>query len=276
MMTIGSDPEFFISDTRTGNPHPACGMFGGVKGKPVPIPGLGDGFGYQEDNVMLEFNVPPATDPYDFSENIHSAMMALSDLVRTKGDHLSIDNACSRLFARDLLDHPKSREFGCSPDFNAYANGGPCDPVEMRLLAEDTGEWRFAGGHIHLGYDKKDELPRFVVAAFADIFIGLNTIRWDRQGKRREFYGRPGRFRPTPYGMEYRTLSNAWLLRRQRTEQVACDALALLRWLDECPLGAMQEHFVSIPWGDVQQAFITENADWACRLYDELTTRLRS
>jgi hypothetical protein len=34
---------------------------------------------------------------------------------------------------------------------------------------------------------------------------------WDKDTERRKLYGKPGAFRPKPYGCEYRVLSNAWV-----------------------------------------------------------------
>jgi hypothetical protein len=34
---------------------------------------------------------------------------------------------------------------------------------------------------------------------------------WDKDKERRKLYGKPGAFRPKPYGCEYRVLSNAWV-----------------------------------------------------------------
>ena len=44
-----------------------------------------------------------------------------------------------------------------------------------------------------------------------DMYLGLPSLIWDRDTKRRSLYGDFGAFRPKPYGLEYRVLSNAWL-----------------------------------------------------------------
>ena len=44
-----------------------------------------------------------------------------------------------------------------------------------------------------------------------DFFLGLPSLAYDNDKLRREMYGKAGCYRPKPYGVEYRTLSNAWL-----------------------------------------------------------------
>ncbi len=39
---------------------------------------------------------------------------------------------------------------------------------------------------------------------------------YDKDTERRGMYGKAGAFRPKPYGVEYRTLSNAWLSNDER------------------------------------------------------------
>ena len=58
--TIGADPEILLRDSDYLY-RSVEGLIGGTKNAPVPIEGLPSGFGAQEDNVMLEFNIPPAT-----------------------------------------------------------------------------------------------------------------------------------------------------------------------------------------------------------------------
>ena len=44
-----------------------------------------------------------------------------------------------------------------------------------------------------------------------DYYLGLPSLLFDPDTSRRKMYGKAGAFRPKPYGMEYRVLSNAWL-----------------------------------------------------------------
>jgi hypothetical protein len=44
-----------------------------------------------------------------------------------------------------------------------------------------------------------------------DVWLGLPSLVWDQDDRRRTLYGAAGAFRPKPYGMEYRVLSNKWI-----------------------------------------------------------------
>ena len=59
--TIGADPELLLL-TATGLPKSAIGLIGGTKQNPKPF-GIGH---VQEDNVMVEFNIPPANNRHEF------------------------------------------------------------------------------------------------------------------------------------------------------------------------------------------------------------------
>ena len=45
-----------------------------------------------------------------------------------------------------------------------------------------------------------------------DVYLGLDSLTYDKDVERRELYGKAGAFRPKEYGVEYRVLSNAWLI----------------------------------------------------------------
>jgi hypothetical protein len=108
------------------------------------------------------------------------------------------------------------------PDFNAYT------------LAQNTPEmdaslhpYRYAGGHMHFGISSpylgpespeyklaKTEEGHIKIIRFFDLMVTIPTLLLDNGPdaiRRREKYGKAGCFRPTPYGIEYRTPSCWWL-----------------------------------------------------------------
>ena len=269
-VTFGADPELFLRDTDTGDVAPACGLFGGTKGEPAPIRGLPTGFGVQEDNVMLEYNIPPAIGRAQFASQLWTAYEAVQRLVHTKGYEIDVNP--SRVFGLEKLQHPSSRIFGCSPDFNAYARGEPLPPIDDTILRHEAGEWRFAGGHVHIGYTA--ELPHFVVAAFADIFLSLPMLGFDLQGERRKHYGTAGRYRPTSYGIEYRTLSNAWVHTPRTTTELAMNAENLGSFINNCTPEIVHKMYVTTVWGDVREAINTEDAHWGAQIFSDFSERL--
>lgn len=44
-----------------------------------------------------------------------------------------------------------------------------------------------------------------------DLHLGVPSLVLDKDTERRKLYGKAGAFRPKPYGVEYRTLSNFWI-----------------------------------------------------------------
>jgi hypothetical protein len=66
---------------------------------------------------------------------------------------------------------------------------------------------RSAGGHIHVETDQApDEVSRQM-----DLFLSVPATLMDNGEERKKLYGKMGAFRPKPYGVEYRTLSNFWI-----------------------------------------------------------------
>jgi hypothetical protein len=79
---------------------------------------------------------------------------------------------------------------------------------------------RTAGGHLHVGFiadnsaDVKDSehvSDCITLIKQIDSYFRGFEILWDKDKQRRNMYGAAGAFRPKSYGVEYRTLSNAWL-----------------------------------------------------------------
>lgn len=270
MITLGSDPELFLRDTRTGSVHSAVGLIGGTKSKPIPMDGLAEGFAMQEDNVMVEFNIPPATSGQRFARRIAEGLTHINHVVRTTGLPLELDiGACARMFQHGQLNNRQAQMFGCSPDFNAHQQGQAWPVIKAESLLNDEGGWRFAGGHVHMGYDS--EIPDFVVAAFADVFLALPSVSLDQQGERRALYGQAGRYRPTEWGIEYRTLSNFWIWDQSLSRAIGDKAYCLAA-LIEGSMEEVQRLYAEVPWPDVQDAINTENEEKAC----DLITYLRN
>jgi hypothetical protein len=266
--TIGADPEFFIRRADTGTPQPIIGLLGGTKGKAIPI-GPSGIYGMQEDNVMAEYNIPPCNDESAFMSHVTRGRDAIMDHLHTKFPYqYEVDRAAARVFAASALDHPQARTFGCSPDFDGYQMGGENVGIAPEaLVVPGLGEWRFCGGHVHLGYKHllKSDMPDYVAAQWADVFLGLTLLAYDRQGQRRQFYGTPGRYRPTSYGIEYRPLSTLWTFNPSGLEYVAYYGIALCKFLLKSE-AALKRLWAEVPWMDVRRAIIAEDVDLASSL----------
>lgn len=199
-MALGTDSEVFF--TKDGKPFPAIGLVGGTKKRPKKC-GVGH---VQEDNVMAEFNTPPATNRKQWMTVVPKMVETVRALAKRKGCDLLIEP--SAMFEQELLTHRQAQEVGCEPDFNAWTlqENERIDPIHL-------GNMRTAGGHVHLSWRNPDRHPmyRIQVVRALDIYLGLPSVLLDHDQMRRNHYGQLGAFRPKKYGVEYRTLSNFWL-----------------------------------------------------------------
>jgi hypothetical protein len=221
-LKLGCDPEIFMMD-KQGILRSCVGKVGGSKAFPMPLTILGDGFAVQEDNVAMEFNIPPSGSAKEFAENIQKTLdLLVSGMEKRFGYVLS--NLSAGHFEHEELNTPQAKEFGCDPDYNAWT--GKRNP---RPRATDPN-LRSCGGHVHVGYleseyfkDEKyhsKEFDRKVIRSM-DLILGVPSILMDKGGDlRRELYGKAGAYRPKSYGVEYRTLGNFWALDKKLCEWV--------------------------------------------------------
>lgn len=266
---VGADPEVFVKSVEKKEVVPICGLVGGTKDEPVKFEGFikrnneeGD-YAYQEDGVAYEFNVPASTSADRFVSNIRSAWIGSVELLKSKGLTAQIRPEFTFKF-KDLM-HPNAQRIGCSPDISAYGENGPS--IRNPFTSETFGAQRFAGGHLHLGYNKK--VPAFVMARFLDVLIGLPSLLHDKQGARRQYYGLPGLYRDKPYGLEYRSLSNYWLrgITKGDYQLMLAGSMFDLGITAQTRPGTLAAAYKMIPWDDVKDAITQENVDLAREIH---------
>lgn len=202
----GADPELFLQVVETGVPRTSIGLIGGTKHEPRQ---LGDGFALQEDNVTVEFNIPPVDNKELFVKHTHFMLSVINHEVAEKGLQILISPSCE--FTFEDLDNPQAQELGCEPDYNAWTmkrNPRPRAPALMRS----------AGGHLHIGYDNPSEEVSTVIIRAHDLFCSVPALLYDKDKERRSIYGKAGACRYKKYGVEYRTPSNFWLKTKELTE----------------------------------------------------------
>lgn len=203
-ITIGADPELFV--TEGGKYRSAYGLIPGTKKSPFKV----NKGAVQVDGMALEFNIDPVRTSEEFVTNCETVLGELRNLVPDKYE-FSIVPSC-RFNGNHFNAQPdEAKELGCDPDWNAYTlaqNPAPNAETTMRTAA----------GHIHIGFcedaDITDDNHLIRCATLVkqlDGYLGLPSVLFDRDTKRRSLYGKAGAFRPKPYGLEYRVLSNAWL-----------------------------------------------------------------
>jgi hypothetical protein len=219
--TLGGDPEFFITDKK-GKILSADKFLPG-KEEPLLIGSRKDSYPSKLffDGIQAEMAVAFDVCREYFADNIvHCWRKAFKSI---PPDHKIILRPSARV-SKDVIEdaHPEARIFGCMPDFNAYTCTTNTDEMDAT-----SHPYRYAGGHMHFGVSSpyvKEEHEEYKISKteeghlraikFFDLLITLPTLLLDNgpgSAKRKEKYGKAGCFRPTPYGVEYRTPSCWWL-----------------------------------------------------------------
>lgn len=200
-ITIGTDPELFLYDHKEGRLKSAVGLIGGTKEQPRK---LGTEYFVQEDNVAVEFNIPPCSTADEFDLHIEMAM----DAIRMElPDHLELIVQPSGMFDPEELNTRAARHFGCDPDYNAWSG-----LKNHFTISSEFSNLRVCGGHLHTGFPFQapvQDLMTFIKAQ--DLHQSVPAVLMDNDTLRRQLYGKAGAYRIKPYGVEYRTLSNFWI-----------------------------------------------------------------
>jgi hypothetical protein len=220
-VTIGADPEFFLRDISTGEYVSAHDKVPGNKKHPEKLP---DGSFVQADGTAVEFNIPPVETPKQFKENILSALNEIRKIIPSK--YAFVYTPIIQYSVKEFNRIPDSaKELGCDPDFCGQFNN-----IYQNKVPDTIGRYRTGSGHIHLGWtkdaDTKVDSPHFkdCVTLVNDLEIVYSSSKhiFDSTHYFREaYYGAPYAFRPKPYGVEYRSPSNAWLNSNSTIEWVA-------------------------------------------------------
>lgn len=206
---VGADPELFLRNKK-GEFVSAHDILPGTKMEPFDIHKEGANGAIQVDGAAAEFNIDPAKSSLSFINNIDQVMTNLR--TKTKDLELVLNPyvAFEPTYFKSLPDNVK--ELGCNPDWNAYT--GDINPAPEG----DKTTIRTASGHIHIGWTKNvnPQDPNhfedcITIIKQMDYYLGLYSLLWDPDNTRRQLYGKAGAFRPKPYGVEYRVMSNVWL-----------------------------------------------------------------
>ena len=220
--TIGADPELFLKEN--GKAISAFGMVEGTKESPFKT----DLGAYQVDGMALEFNIDPVQTGYQFEQfnlNIIRTIADMKDRVAKNSDgtkKYGFNITATQDFDPEYLaNQPKEAlELGCDPDYNAYTG-------DVNPRPDGSVNFRTAAGHIHVGWGANiptdNEEHREICNNFVkvlDATVGMFMTYIDRDPRRRELYGKAGALRYKPYGVEYRTPSNVWIINRDRRECV--------------------------------------------------------
>lgn len=213
---IGCDPEVFLK--KGDEVVSAHGIIPGTKTAPYPV----EYGAVQVDGLALEFNIDPVSTLNDFVNSNTRVMKTLQSML-PEGHDILIEPACN--FEADYISTlpEESLELGCDEDYNAYTGNANPPP-------NASSNMRTAAGHIHIGWLGHSEYTdpmseeHYQTCRVVTKMLDYNLYRAYRttfgltkdEVKRQEMYGSVGTFRPKPYGVEYRVLSNSWLKDSER------------------------------------------------------------
>lgn len=278
VITIGADPETFVLDKKSGKIVSAHDLLPGTKENPHPVAGGA----IQVDGLAAEFNTEPCATGSQFETNCEQV---IGELRKALGGKYEVVFEPAHVFDQEyydsLPDDPKI--LGCTADFNAYTQDINPPPDTMTAPTMRT-----TSGHIHVGwgsrFDPEDTNHIADCAAVAkqlDFALGIVSLLWDPDPRRRVMYGKAGCFRPKTYGMEYRTMSNVWLRPGLVTPNTVMmdgkryklgNSGGLPAWVADTAIRTVADLFRGIvyengPWGrDAARNIIDNNvADWIYR-----------
>lgn len=203
--TIGSDPEVALIG-HTG-PVSSDGILGSKTHKHLRME-LDGGFNIHEDNVMLEYNIPPASSKEQFV-SFHDKALAL---IREKVPAvIDISNEFEVEYSNEIIETENAQVFGCEGDECIYPNYESVSYIPTNK--------RYAGGHIHIGYPGENEADSLNLIGWLDYYVGLNCVLEEPKNTRRDFYGKAGTYRrQAGIKIEYRTPSNYWIFSPEKRE----------------------------------------------------------
>lgn len=206
-LKLGCDPEVFLRKNGRKTFTSAVGFSTGTKASPQKL----KKGGLQVDGMALEFNIKPATTKDAWVGNIKSVM---DEMKEWTGSYDVVATPTAHFTKKHLEAQPEcATELGCNPDFNAWRDSRANPTPNATNVNFRTG-----AGHIHFGWCEGVDPHHPVHLATCellvkslDVTLGFLCTKFDKDVLRSSLYGKPGAYRPKPYGCEYRVPSNAWL-----------------------------------------------------------------
>lgn len=205
----GSDPEVFVED-ENGQVIPAF-KFLGSKEKPNKSTKY---FGQQNnlywDGFQAEFDTHPSSCFSGQADSIHFGLEGVLEYARKYNPKAKLSFRTVMPISEEVMADakPEHVQFGCMPSLNAYGMKGKDIPGH-------EVPFRPAGGHMHFGVSNLTAEKAVKAVKSMDAILGVACVslfaNYDNP-LRRELYGLAGEYRLPKHGIEYRVLSNAWLI----------------------------------------------------------------
>lgn len=209
-MHSGSDPEIF-AETGAGELLPAFAFLPG-KDKKLPTPNGGGGWANMYwDGFQAEFGVNSGSCLDGLRDQIYAGLRGVFIEARKFDPKATLSAKSVVNIPDEVLQGAKEEHvaFGCTPSLNVYGMTGR--QADGREVA-----YRPAGGHIHFGFRDNSDSKRMERCVKAmDAILGVACVALYAKfedPRRRIMYGLAGEYRLPKHGLEYRVLSNAWLM----------------------------------------------------------------
>jgi hypothetical protein len=222
--TVGADPEIFVT-SQNGAIIPAFDFLP-LGGKHAVKTGR---YGSDSDGKLFADGFAAEINPEAggcLSYVVDSAHYLLKELTqRAKGYELTNRNVFE--IPQDIMGRCDDKQvaLGCDPTYNVYGLQPDLEMPRRQFV-------RSAGGHMHfslVGCGFFDQVNDFSMSKLTpehrqaieqivktlDATLGVMTVSLFAEfddPRRRFHYGQAGEYRTPKYGVEYRTLSNAWLM----------------------------------------------------------------
>jgi len=198
--SIGSDPEAFIINNNSGLVVSSKRFTDGTKSKPED---LGNGYALLNDNILIEGNVPPANNKYQFLDNMAHLWKTMNHRASERNAH--IHNSDCEEISNALMETEEAKEFGCSSFNDAWNDSFEIDTPQL------NGNNRPAGCHIHIGLDNASESLKMAIVRSFDMFVTLPALEITGMNYRTSnLYGLLGACRIKSYGVECRSLGGTF------------------------------------------------------------------
>lgn len=266
-MSLGSDPEVFVTTKDNKGVETIIPAFTFLPGKKKPLTlskevdpsGAYKGNTAYWDGFQAEFTTNPTTCLQYQTEELRRSMLMLHQAVKKHNSKADLSISSVLPVPDGALETGKDEhvEFGCMPSLNAYGLEGDKTPGRQVAL-------RFAGGHLHMGIGNEKVYNNEQVARIAkamDKILGVACVSLFEGYDipiRRQYYGLPGEYRRPAHGIEYRTLSNAWLIHPTVTNLVVEIARCAIGFgcsgMEECWNSPEEETIEAITKSDVALA----------------------
>lgn len=216
-VTLGSDPEVFVYDTKEKEYIPPYAVLGGDIEVELTHGTL------QPDGMALEYTVEPASSPTEMTMRIFSNLFDVERIVKeinpdyilSVAPWVKVEQHWIDMLSPEYGERCSLQMFGCKPDFTPYT----IDSAVIKRPNPSEFPWRSSGGHIHLGVGELTRNRRHValLVMLLDSILGTAVTAASRSTEakeRKKLYGRAGynRVNEVKGILEYRPLTAQALL----------------------------------------------------------------